>query len=151
MQGFHFSIFMKNELIISILQLHCGILCRPFILSSVMDASDLKYPFHSAWNFLWQVIKPYRWWYVLMLQAPVLTAFYIFANNYSFKLLVDAFSNETITSYQQLLFPIALFITAQIVLDVVWRISDFCRVEGGALCAAKIIVIGLQLCTTSFL
>lgn len=60
-----------------------------------------------------------------MLQAPVLTAFYIFANNYSFKLLVDAFSNQTITSYSQLVFPIVLFITAQIVLDVVWRISDF--------------------------
>ncbi|MCE0723981.1 ABC transporter ATP-binding protein [Legionella resiliens] len=91
----------------------------------MMNTSDLKYPFHSAWNFLWQVIKPYRWWYVLMLQAPVLTAFYIFANNYSFKLLVDAFSSETITSYQQVVFPMALFITAQIVLDVVWRISDF--------------------------
>lgn len=90
-----------------------------------MDTSDLKYPFHSAWHFLWQVIKPYRWWYVLMLQAPVLTAFYIFANNYSFKLIVDAFSNETITSYYQLLFPILLFIIAQITLDVVWRISDF--------------------------
>ena len=90
-----------------------------------MDTSDLKHPFHSAWNFLWQVIKPYRWWYVLMFQAPVFTAFYIFANNYSFKLLVDAFSSETITSYHQLSFPIALFITAQIILDVVWRISDF--------------------------
>ncbi|VEH33644.1 ABC transporter transmembrane domain-containing protein [Legionella sainthelensi] len=90
-----------------------------------MDTSDLKYPFHSAWHFLWQVIKPYRWWYVLMLQAPLLTAFYIFANNYSFKLIVDAFSNETVTSYYQLLFPILLFIIAQITLDVVWRISDF--------------------------
>ncbi|WP_454780952.1 ABC transporter ATP-binding protein [Legionella sp. WA2022007384] len=91
----------------------------------MMDTSDLKYPFHSAWNFLWQVIKPYRWWYVLMFQAPVLTAFYIFANNYSFKLLVDAFSSETIASYHQLVFPIVLFITAQVILDVVWRISDF--------------------------
>ncbi|KTD14762.1 multidrug ABC transporter ATPase/permease [Legionella gratiana] len=90
-----------------------------------MNTSDLKYPFHSVWNFLWQVIKPYRWWYVLMLQAPVLTALYIFANNYSFKLIVDAFSNETINSYHQLLFPILLFIIAQITLDVVWRISDF--------------------------
>ncbi|MCW8399554.1 ABC transporter ATP-binding protein/permease [Legionella sp. PATHC038] len=94
-----------------------------------MDGLDLKYPFYSAWNFLWQVIKPYRWWYVLMFQAPVLTAIYIFANNYSFKLLVDAFSNETITSYYQLVFPIVLFITAQIVLDVVWRISDFAELK----------------------
>lgn len=79
----------------------------------------------TVWQFLWQVIKPYRWWYALMLQAPVLTAFYIFANNYSFKLLVDAFSIESPIQYSQLLFPITLFITAQIMLDVIWRLSNF--------------------------
>jgi len=26
----------------------------------------------TPWKFIWQVIKPYRWWYVLMLQAPIL-------------------------------------------------------------------------------
>jgi len=79
----------------------------------------------TAWQFLWQVIKPYRWWYVLMLQAPVLTAFYVFANNYSLKLLIDAFSMESTITYAHLTFPIALFITAQIVLDVIWRLSNF--------------------------
>ena len=79
----------------------------------------------TVWQFLWQVIKPYRFWYALMLQAPVLTAFYIFANNYSFKLLVDAFSIESPIQYSQLLFPITLFITAQIMLDVIWRLSNF--------------------------
>ena len=90
-----------------------------------MGNSKVNRPFHSAWGFLWQVIKPYRWWYLLMFQAPVFTAFYIFANNYSFKLLVDAFSTEHITSYHQLLFPIVLFISAQVSLDVFWRLSDF--------------------------
>lgn len=79
----------------------------------------------TAWQFLWQVIKPYRWWYVLMLQAPVLTAFYIYTNNYSFKLLVDAFSINSPIEYRQLVFPITLFITGQILLDVVWRLSNF--------------------------
>lgn len=79
----------------------------------------------TAWKFLWQVIKPYRWWYVLILQAPVLTAFYIFANNYSFKLLIDAFSTESTITYGHLIFPITLFITAQIALDVIWRLSNF--------------------------
>ena len=79
----------------------------------------------TAWKFLWQVIKPWRWWYVLILQAPVLTAFYIFANNYSFKLLIDAFSIESTITYAHLVFPITLFITAQIALDVIWRLSNF--------------------------
>ncbi|MDR3443485.1 MAG: ABC transporter ATP-binding protein [Legionella sp.] len=90
-----------------------------------MGNSDIKYPFNSPWNFLWQVIRPYRWWYVLMFLAPVFTAFYIFANNYSFKLLIDAFSTETVTSYSQLLFPITLFTVSQIALDVFWRLSNY--------------------------
>lgn len=84
-----------------------------------------KIIFPTAWQFLWQVIKPYRWWYILMLQAPILTAFYIFANNYSFKLLVDAFSRGSDIQYTQLVFPITVFITAQIALDVIWRVSNF--------------------------
>jgi len=81
--------------------------------------------FSSPWSFLWQVIKPYRWWYALMLQAPIFTAFYVFANNYSFKLLIDAFSQEHIQNYGSLLWPILLFITAQITLDLFWRLSDY--------------------------
>jgi ATP-binding cassette subfamily B protein len=60
-----------------------------------------------------------------MLQAPILTAFYVFANNYSFKLLIDAFSNKAAIEYSQLVVPITLFITAQIALDVIWRLSNF--------------------------
>lgn len=90
-----------------------------------MEHSDLTYSFHSPWSFLWQVIKPYRGWYFLMFLAPIFTAVYIFANNYSLKLLVDAFSEQTITEYSQLLAPIILFIAAQILLDLFWRLSDF--------------------------
>jgi len=79
----------------------------------------------SAWKFLWQVIKPYRWWFVLMLQAPVITAFYVFANNYSFKLLTDAFSTGPGISYHHLIWPISVFIGAQILLDFVWRIQNY--------------------------
>ncbi|WP_242602184.1 ABC transporter ATP-binding protein [Legionella nagasakiensis] len=78
----------------------------------------------TVWGFLWTIIKPYRWWYVLMLQAPLVTAFYVFANNYSLKLLVDAFSRDSVVGYHHLIYPIALFITAQIILDLSWRISN---------------------------
>ena len=98
----------------------------PYLERFIMGKSaDISYPFHSPWHFLWQVIKPYRWWYVLMLQAPIFTAIYIFANNYSFKLLVDAFSGSDVSSYSNLLFPITLFVVAQVSLDLFWRLSDF--------------------------
>lgn len=79
----------------------------------------------SPWQFLWYVIKPYRWWYVLMLQAPVLMPWYVFANNYSLKLLVDAFSTHGPIHYHSIYYPIAIFITAQVLLDVIWRASNF--------------------------
>lgn len=77
----------------------------------------------SVWQFLWDVIKPYRWWYALMLQAPIVTAFYMFANNYSLKLLIDAFSQPK-NDYSHLFYPIALFIFAQTILDITWRLSN---------------------------
>ncbi|KTD17109.1 ABC transporter ATP-binding protein [Legionella jordanis] len=75
-------------------------------------------------SFLWKNIKPYRWWYVLMFQAPIITAFYVFANNYSLKLLIDGFSADLSHGYSHLALPITLFIVAQIALDVTWRLSN---------------------------
>lgn len=79
----------------------------------------------SPWVFLWKVIAPYRMWYALMFQAPILTAFYFFANNYALKILIDTFSAKAFPSYSQLAFPISLFIIAQISLDIIWRISNY--------------------------
>jgi ATP-binding cassette subfamily B protein len=86
------------------------------------------YPSHhtlTIWTFLWGIIRPYRWWYILILQAPIVSAFYLFANNYSLKLLIDAFSIETTTNYSHLLYPIGLFIVAQVLLETAWRILNF--------------------------
>ena len=75
-------------------------------------------------EFMWQAIKPYRWWLLLMFQATFISSSYIFINNYAMKLVVDAFS-EAHTAYGDLVYPIALFVMAQIVLDVSWQLSNF--------------------------
>ncbi len=80
--------------------------------------------YSSIYTFLWSVIRPYKWHYVVMLMAPILSAFYDFANNYAIKLVVDIFSQEGIVTYQALFWPIAMFIGAQISLDVIWRVAD---------------------------
>lgn len=80
--------------------------------------------YKSIYSFLWSVIKPYKWYYSAMLVAPILGAFYDFANNYAIKLVVDAFSYQENVSYESLFWPIAIFISAQILLDVVWRVAD---------------------------
>lgn len=79
---------------------------------------------HSIYSFLWSVIRPYRGYYLIMLLAPILGSFYDFANNYAIKLVVDAFSTEEQVTYHALLWPIAIFISAQILLDLVWRLAD---------------------------
>jgi ATP-binding cassette, subfamily B, bacterial len=78
----------------------------------------------TIYTFLWSVIHPYKWYYLAMFMAPVTASFYDFANNYAIKLIVDAFSGTTEVTYSNLLAPIALFISAQILLDVIWRASD---------------------------
>lgn len=78
----------------------------------------------SIYTFLWPIIKPYRWWFVLIFQAPILTAFYFPMNNYAIKTIVDAFSQHEVLHYGQLVLPISVFIAAQIGLDFCWRLHD---------------------------
>src|SRR5262245_38862523 len=80
--------------------------------------------YRSIYTFLWSMIKPFKWHYAAMLMAPILGAFYDFANNYAIKLIVDAFENHAAVTYQALLGPIVIFISAQVMLDVLWRASD---------------------------
>ncbi len=91
-------------------------------LSTTMPQKNQAYT--SIYQFLWQVIKPYRWWYALMFQATIVTAFYFFMNNYAIKLVVDAFASDQV-QYHELVRPITIFIIAQIALDVAWRFSEF--------------------------
>lgn len=90
-----------------------------------MSNKKIKATMPNAWCFLWKTVKPYKFWYILMMQAPLLTGLYIFANNYSLKLLIDAFSAGPQITYGALAFPIAIFIIAQIALDIIWRVSNF--------------------------
>lgn len=96
-------------------------------MSNSKDPSRKKRTQHQVptlWAFFWGIIKPYRWWYLLILQAPIVSALYLFANNYSLKLLVDAFTTAKPGHYSPLFYPIALFIGAQIVLESAWRLFN---------------------------
>lgn len=75
--------------------------------------------------FLWSVIRPYKWWYLLMLQAPICSAFYPIAYNYAVKLLINMFNQNIHVGYQEALLPIVWFVFAQVFLDVAWRIHNF--------------------------
>lgn len=60
-----------------------------------------------------------------MMLAPVLTAFYPFLYNYSVKLLLDILTEAQSFSYQDLCYPIILFISTQILISLAWRLNGF--------------------------
>lgn len=75
-------------------------------------------------SFFWQHIKPYKWFYFVMLLAPLISSFYPFAYNYAIKLFLDTMSSPNPLTYQAILLPIGLFIGAQLTLETVWKISN---------------------------
>ena len=76
-------------------------------------------------QFFYSIIKPYRWYYLLILQAPVIGALYVPVNNYAIKLLIDKITNNQQLSFELLTVPITLFCLASIILEIGWRIANF--------------------------
>jgi ATP-binding cassette subfamily B protein len=76
-------------------------------------------------KFFWQHIKPYKWFYLIMLGAPIISSVYPFLYNYAIKLFLDLMDKDPRQlTYSTLLYPIILFLVTQFSLDFVWRISN---------------------------
>ncbi len=73
-------------------------------------------------KFFWPIIKPYKWYYLLMIQAPIISSFYYIASGYSLKMIVDIFSSQNIV-YSRAFYPMYLYVGMAIVNEIVWRIS----------------------------
>jgi len=73
--------------------------------------------------FFWYHIKPYKWLYLVMLGAPIVGSFYPLAYNYAIKLFLDVMATHTSLTYRDILFPIFLFIGAQFIMELMWRLS----------------------------
>ncbi|WP_375330093.1 ABC transporter ATP-binding protein [Candidatus Tisiphia endosymbiont of Nemotelus uliginosus] len=78
----------------------------------------------SIITFFWHHIKPYKWFYMVMLLAPTVSSFYPSANYYAIKLFLDTIAGQENLTYQLVLLPIVIFMSAQVMLDLVWRISN---------------------------
>ena len=76
-------------------------------------------------QFLWSVIKPYKLWYLLMMQAPFSNAVYPLIYNYAIKLLIDLFTQNVQITAVMAFWPVFLFIFANVLLETCWRIHNF--------------------------
>ena len=90
-------------------------------------------------HFLLPIIKPYRWLYVLMLQAPIVNALYRVVSIFSLKLLVDAFSAPILPQYSDLTFAIVLFVGGVFIMEIGWRISHWAWLRSQPFIRAEII------------
>ena len=86
--------------------------------------SDLQNYKITIRSFFWEVMKPYKWWLLLMLQAPIIGAFFVPINNYAIKLIVDQISKNQDFTLQQIMFPVILFCLASVTLEVAWRLAN---------------------------
>jgi len=84
-----------------------------------------KSPQNTIPKFLWSVIKPYKWWYLLMMQAPIINSFYKVFSILAIKLVVDAFTAAAVPEYSDFIYPITLFVSAILVMEFGWRLSHF--------------------------
>ena len=73
--------------------------------------------------FLWHHIKPYKWYYLLMIQATLLDGFYPFLYNSALKKFIDVLSLDKFTN-SQILFPISIFLFSELSLNISWRVSN---------------------------
>ncbi len=75
-------------------------------------------------TFLWESTKPYKWYLILVLQAPIIGAMFIPVNQYAIKLTIDTLAVNSVFTTQDLILPIVLFVGGHITLELLWRISD---------------------------
>lgn len=81
---------------------------------------NLKKTFH----FFWPHIKPYKWYYLIILLAPVFSSFYPFVYNYTVKILLDLMTSSSGLTYENIIPPVMLFIMAQVVYEGIWRLNN---------------------------
>ncbi len=80
-------------------------------------------------RFFYDIIKPYRFWILLMMQAPICLAIYPILSSYAIKLLIDTFTKQDIISFMELLLPLSLFIGGEIFSDTSGRVSDYAALK----------------------
>ncbi len=78
-------------------------------------------------KYFWPSIKPYRWYYVVMFSATLISAFQMPVSYYGIKLTIDILTTKPDFSYRELMFPISIFLFAQLLHEFGWRMSNIAQ------------------------
>ena len=73
----------------------------------------------EIFKFFYPLLKPYKWWYLCMIQAPIVHSLYPVIYNYSIKIIIDALTLGKAANY-----GVFLFIACNIIYEVCWRLHN---------------------------
>lgn len=76
-------------------------------------------------KFYLEIIAKYKWWYVMMMIAPVVSAFFLPICNYSLKLIIDYLSKNSQFTILEIIEPVAIFCIAVFVSQMIWRVYNY--------------------------
>ncbi len=79
----------------------------------------------SLAKFFGEILRSRKLWLLLIIQAPILGAFYVPANNYAVKLIVNHLTSGEVFDFHKISFAVFLFCASGIVLELVWRIANY--------------------------
>lgn len=78
----------------------------------------------SGIKFVYNLLKPYKWWYLFVLWAPIAHAMHPILYNYVMKLVVDGIADNTILEFS-IHNPILYFAYLELALQITWRMHNF--------------------------
>lgn len=84
---------------------------------------------HKPLPFIWSVIRPYKYYYLIMMIAPFSNGVSPIIYNYAVKLLIDLFTQNQHINFDQSIKPVAFFVGSQVILDVAWRAHNFAQLK----------------------
>jgi ATP-binding cassette subfamily B protein len=76
-------------------------------------------------KFFYQIIKPYKFWYFLMMLTPLVSALFVPVSNYSLKLIIDNLAVNQNFTISDIIFPITLFCIAVFLAQMIWRVYNY--------------------------
>ena len=76
-------------------------------------------------KFFCQIIKPYKFWYFLMMLTPIVSALFMPVSNYALKLIIDHLAVNQNFTISDIIFPVSIFCIAVFVAQMIWRVYNY--------------------------
>lgn len=95
-------------------------------------------------KFLWSSIRAYKWYYLIMIIAPIFGALYKPVVYYAIKLIIDVLSTKERFEFSMIMWPFVLYLFSDIFLSFVWRLSEFAYYKSDPYVKSGVVINALK-------